>query len=327
MKKISVIVPVYNAEKYIKRCVDSILSQEDAEFELLLIDDGSSDNSLKICREYEENDDRVRVFHKENGGPAAAREFGLENATGEFITFVDSDDWLREGFIKRVLEVGDSADFIIFGIYFYFKDFTIETIPSKEQKIFTVSEFLASEEIYKYQSSLSGPVSKVYKKSIIEKNDIHFDETMSFAEDSLFNICYLKCCETVLMDDNWFYHCDKNNSGSLTHNYIKNQAECRCKYIDAADEFFSKAMSEKNYKRFVKEQLYNLISSINYIFDKSENKEERYHTIALISQNTLLNTHKCNDIPMKQRIILFLLRHKLLRAAYLVFAINKRFSK
>lgn len=93
--KISVIVPVYNVEQYLPRCIDSILAQTFTDFELLLIDDGSPDNSGKICDEYAERDTRIRVFHKKNGGVSSARNMGLENAQGEWIAFVDGDDWVE----------------------------------------------------------------------------------------------------------------------------------------------------------------------------------------------------------------------------------------
>ena len=94
--KISVIVPVYKAEAYLHRCVDSILAQTFQDFEVLLIDDGSPDRSGEICDEYARKDKRVRVFHKENGGVSSARNMGLDNARGEYVCFVDSDDWLDE---------------------------------------------------------------------------------------------------------------------------------------------------------------------------------------------------------------------------------------
>ena len=93
--QISIIIPVYKAEKYINRCVDSILAQTFTDWELLLINDGSPDNSSSICDLYAARDSRIKVFHKENGGVSSARNLGLEKATGEWITFVDSDDWIR----------------------------------------------------------------------------------------------------------------------------------------------------------------------------------------------------------------------------------------
>lgn len=94
MPKISIIVPVYNTERYLSKCIDSILSQSFTDFELLLINDGSLDYSGAICDQYAANDSRVTVFHKENGGVSSARNLGLDNARGEWVTFVDSDDWI-----------------------------------------------------------------------------------------------------------------------------------------------------------------------------------------------------------------------------------------
>lgn len=93
-QKISVIVPVYNVEKYLSRCIDSIISQTFSDFELILVDDGSTDSSGKICDEYGKKDGRVKVIHKKNGGQSSARNAGIENSTGEYISFVDSDDWI-----------------------------------------------------------------------------------------------------------------------------------------------------------------------------------------------------------------------------------------
>ena len=94
MPKVSIIVPVYKAEKYLHRCVDSILAQTFTDWELLLIDDGSPDRSGDICDEYAKKDTRIRVFHKKNGGVSSARNLGLDNVQGEYVTFVDSDDWI-----------------------------------------------------------------------------------------------------------------------------------------------------------------------------------------------------------------------------------------
>lgn len=103
MDKISIITPVYNTQKYLKRCIESVLSQTYSNIELLLIDDGSTDESGKICDEYANKDSRVKVFHITNGGPSRARNIGLENATGNYILFVDSDDWVDNQFVSHYL--------------------------------------------------------------------------------------------------------------------------------------------------------------------------------------------------------------------------------
>ena len=110
-KLVSIIIPVYNVEKYLAECIESVLKQTYQNIEILLIDDGSPDNSGKICDEYEEKDSRVRVIHKENGGVSSARNVGLEQANGEYITFIDSDDFVSESYIEELyiaLENGNS---------------------------------------------------------------------------------------------------------------------------------------------------------------------------------------------------------------------------
>jgi glycosyltransferase involved in cell wall biosynthesis len=101
----SIIIPVYNADKYLSKCIDSIISQTFTDFELVLINDGSSDNSGMICEEYAKKDSRIHTFHKENGGVSSARNLGLDKANGEWITFVDADDWLADNFLERMLNI------------------------------------------------------------------------------------------------------------------------------------------------------------------------------------------------------------------------------
>ena len=101
-KKVSIIVPVYNVEKYLQRCIESILTQTETDFELLLIDDGSKDKSGLICDEYAQKDKRVNVIHKENGGVSSARNLGIEKANGEWMCFIDADDYVRQDFLSDI---------------------------------------------------------------------------------------------------------------------------------------------------------------------------------------------------------------------------------
>ena len=114
--KISVIIPVYNVESYLSKCIDSILCQTYTDFELLLVDDGSSDASGKICDMYKENDNRIRVFHKKNEGVSKARNLALNNALGEFVIFVDSDDWIEPNTFELVLNQLENFDILFFDI-------------------------------------------------------------------------------------------------------------------------------------------------------------------------------------------------------------------
>ena len=116
--KISVIIPVYNVELYLPKCIDSILCQTYTDFELLLIDDGSSDASGKICDMYKENDNRIRVCHKKNEGVSKARNLALNNALGEFVIFVDSDDWIEPNTFELVLNQLENFDIFFFTLIF-----------------------------------------------------------------------------------------------------------------------------------------------------------------------------------------------------------------
>ena len=113
-KTVSVIVPVYNSKAYLERCVDAILTQTYSDLEVVLVDDGSSDNSLEICREYEKKDPRIKVFHKENGGSSSARNVGIKEATGEYICFCDSDDYYEKDIIENLMKVfNENSDAVI----------------------------------------------------------------------------------------------------------------------------------------------------------------------------------------------------------------------
>lgn len=176
---ISIIVPVYNVEQYLPRCIDSILSQSFTDFELLLIDDGSKDKSGAICDEYAAKDSRIRVFHKENGGVSSARNIGLDNAKGDWITFVDGDDLLLPKALTNITEVveNDNADLYIF-------DYLSNSIPVRQNlgQIMTTDMFARLLLLYKIQSS---PWAKVYKAKTL--NGLRFNTSLRIGEDWLFN--------------------------------------------------------------------------------------------------------------------------------------------
>lgn len=118
MPKVSVIIPVYNAEKYLRKCLDSVLAQSFADFEVLLINDGSTDGSGKICDDYAQKDARVKVFHKENGGVSSARNLGLDNATGDWIVFVDSDDYVEKNYFEVINNnLSQEIDVLVFSYW------------------------------------------------------------------------------------------------------------------------------------------------------------------------------------------------------------------
>ncbi len=220
---VSIIVPVYNVEKYIHKCIDSVLAQTFTDFELLLINDGSSDSSAQICDGYAEKDERVKVFHKENGGVSSARNVGLQHATGEWISFIDSDDWLDETYLDEILgeTVDNDFDFLVHGLTREFPNNTIIVKPHKrlykgEELYRPVEEFL-----WNYGNLFGFPWNKLYKNKIIQENKLCFNESLSMCEDELFNFQYCNFVKFIQVSNYSGYHYRQLDEGNLTSKKIE----------------------------------------------------------------------------------------------------------
>lgn len=187
----SIIVPVYNVKDYIKECVDSILSQTIESFELILVDDGSSDGSSEICDKYAGSDSRVVVKHKANGGVSSARNMGLDIAKGSFIVFVDSDDWVTKDYLSTFNVRKSDADLYIQGLQFV-NSKTGLVSEEKDLPDLVLDKEAFPIQIPKYNIlALGFPVCKCYRKNIIEQNHLRFNESISHHEDHIFVFDYL----------------------------------------------------------------------------------------------------------------------------------------
>ncbi len=202
--QISVIVPVYKAEKYLHRCIDSILTQTFTDFELILVDDGSPDGSGAICDEYAHKDKRVKVIHKENGGVSSARNAGLDIARGNIICFVDSDDWVENKFLDSFCK--KDADIVVQA---YYQNIIKETINKEyyisiEDKYFEcVDEFLKT----LYMTDNFGYLpTKALKKEIIDKYNLRLNCNYKFREDLEFVLRYISKCKTFATINKATYH-------------------------------------------------------------------------------------------------------------------------
>lgn len=180
MEKISVIVPVYNGEEYLGECIESILRQTHGDLELIIVDDGSTDGSAEICDEYAGKDKRVKVYHQENGGASRARNLGLEKARGEYVMFVDADDWLEDEALERLsAEIGGSADLVIGNMYMVQRG-------EKTPKLLGESAAENGEGAFEFMTYnyLWGPIAKLYRKDCLKRG---FREGCLVGEDLLFN--------------------------------------------------------------------------------------------------------------------------------------------
>lgn len=199
---ISVIVPVYNAEKTLRQCVDSILGQDYKVFELLLIDDGSKDSSPNICDEYASKDDRVKAFHKENAGVSAARNKGLENARGEWITFIDSDDYIYSAFFHGVEDC--SQQLLITGFRDEIEGVVYENVALTSgiyQNLEDVKKFIRTQ--VSSNLVLRGPCGKFYRRELL--GSIRFNANMKLGEDTCFVFDYLAKCKSIEVNTSSYY--------------------------------------------------------------------------------------------------------------------------
>lgn len=215
MPAISVIVPVYNAEKYLHRCIDSILAQSFTDFELLLINDGSRDKSGKICDEYALKDSRIRVFHKENEGASSARNLGLDNICGEWITFVDSDDWIDAELYEKMLvsALTTDSDIVVCGVKIEDDDKCLSRLECPQS--------YASKASLSNLHMIEGPIysslwNKLIKKSLFKNYNIRFEPRLRMWDDLyvILRIRYFNPKINVI--ENIYYHYIMTDSPSIT---------------------------------------------------------------------------------------------------------------
>lgn len=216
---ISIVIPVYNAELYLEECISSILRQTYVYFELILIDDGSTDNSLIICRSFEKKDSRIEVFHQDNSGVSSARNLGIRLAHGEYICFVDADDWIDETYISsfvKSLVKNRNLDLCVQGL----KSFENGKIVC--EKSFTEALFESRDILAALEGGLihfRGPYCKLFKISVLRCYNIEFPIELSYGEDSIFYLRYVHCIDTIQTISSIGYNYRRNIKTSLTSKY------------------------------------------------------------------------------------------------------------
>lgn len=197
----SIIIPVYNTAKYLSRCIDSILRQSVDDFEMILINDGSTDNSGELCEMYKKKDSRIEVFHTENKGVSSARNLGLEKANGEWIIFIDSDDWIDQDLLDALVRKID-----IFGLDLYtygYRRINDNTTEYVYQPIYTVEN---NEEFIKSRYYKHAGCAYAYNNSLIKKYNIKFPENQKYSEDQAFLLKYISRCEKVVLLNKVLYN-------------------------------------------------------------------------------------------------------------------------
>lgn len=219
---ISVIVPVFNTEKYVGRCLDSIINQTYDKLEIIVVDDGSTDNSYDVCKDYTKKDKRVILLHQENKGVVAARRNGIEHASGEFIAFVDSDDYIEKNMYEEMKSEIGTADLVSCTIIRHISEEKENDAVVYRKDLFNkytiCNEDFYSKMLYDFDENILQRVSpNMYNKLFIHKKVDKFyknlDEEIVNGEDRLFSICYiLECSSIVFLDKPLYHYCFRDNS-------------------------------------------------------------------------------------------------------------------
>lgn len=214
---LSIIIPIYNASKYLRQCLDSIVAQTVDSWEAVLVDDGSSDGSPAICDEYAKKDDRFRVFHRENGGVGRARNYGLDLAKGDIISFVDADDWLDKHFYEYLLPEMTDCDLAYVSDEHHYEDGTEVSHIAKACRAFDREEV---ERILHYlkKNDACYPFfgftwNKLFRGDIIREHHLRFVEDLSLCEDEAFTDDYCKYVERMTVVSEPLYHYRAGLSG------------------------------------------------------------------------------------------------------------------
>ncbi|WP_053242416.1 glycosyltransferase family 2 protein [Clostridium sp. DMHC 10] len=288
MEKISVIVPVYNSEKYLRRCVDSILSQTNQNLELILVDDGSTDMSPEICDSYSSIDNRITVKHIKNAGVSNARNIGIDIAKFEYISFVDSDDWIEPNLLEILLKYAQKSDLVIAGFEIIYPSFKRNCIPTKKSYI-RMDDFLQDFSFYYKGTVINSPCAKIYKKSIL--SGLHFDSTVRLGEDFDFNLKYFDKCRVVSLTDEAKYIYDCNNDSSATKKYHKGDLEQLLQVNKKGNDFCMKYNIENQASCLDEYLCYNGIHMLDVIANSDMVYEEK-----LIESKKLLNNHQFVEV-------------------------------
>lgn len=253
---ISVIVPVYNAENSLGRCVQSILKQTYSQWELLLLDDGSQDGSASLCDRYAASDARISVCHKANGGVSSARNQGLLRAKGDYVAFIDSDDYVEDKYLEKLIKFAP-ADLVICG----FKNIGGESFLPDATDAVSLNNNSFVKKILAVPYYLDTPWCKLFKRDIINKHGLVFDQKLKLSEDTLFCYEYLRNAATVAVVPEMLYIYDGLWGGGSKYKLSYDELAYMAQRITDAMKDINKAFNtdvEIRYKGFHASKLINI---------------------------------------------------------------------
>lgn len=328
MPQTSIILPCYNVENYLPRAIESVLNQTNPDFELLVVIDGSPDNSKTIAEKYALNDNRIKVFEKPNGGLSDARNYGLERAKGEFVYFMDSDDWIEPNLLEDNLKIiqDENLDFIIFGYIQDDEDADGNLMASKVVAP-KISELIKGQpiELDVHHIGLMGYAwNKVYRRSFLNQHNFRFEKGISLVEDILFNAPIYTISQKIVFNPKTYYHYLNRPVVTLMKTFHENSFELKVKKNLALDKFLS-TWSVSNKKKLLADSLFlGLKYSILNLVDSNTEQSDKYKYLKELCSHPRVEKILTNYSPrlLKDKILLFLIHTKSVKTINLLIKLR-----
>lgn len=321
-EKVSIIIPIYNTEKYLRKCIDSIINQTYKNLEIILINDGSTDNSKKICDEYKNKDDRIKVINKENSGISATRNMGLDAATGNWMIFVDSDDWVKDDMVEKLLNIAkkENAEIVQCNSYYAYEKEEIKRaaiIPNYQKrtdieniKLDIISPKYDEVENNTYTSAIRAVHGKLYKSEILKNKK--FLEDIFIFEDGIFLLNVLDNVKKYILVNEYLYYY-RISENSISKKFSDNYLEQIDKIMKNINLHIEKQKNKIKYESVYYAMCFEMISSsmTRYFFNKNNKNKHNMKLLKDKCEKQYKNVIEKVDkkyLNSNQKILLFLLK-------------------
>lgn len=322
---ISIIIPIYNKENSLKRCIESVINQTYKYIEIILVNDGSTDNSLYICKEYEKKDLRIKVVDKVNGGVSSARNEGIKVAQGKYIQFIDSDDCIDYRMCEKLINAAETydSDMVICG----YREIREKKVNENLCVNVNCDNKKKFEEMFEYLYGnwfINVPWNKLYKKVLIKS---YFDQKLSLGEDLLFNLSYLKDVKTVTCVEDCLYNYYIGELGSLTNSYRDDMFSISTLQYNALRSFVNEYFNtNREFYIFEKVYMTNIFNSINGIvlYSNKRYKEKVDEIKQIINQKEVIKACSVTNFEKAlYKLVNLFVKYKSSRLLYLGFKLKK----
>ncbi|NGZ74029.1 glycosyltransferase [Saccharibacillus alkalitolerans] len=238
---VSIVVPVFNVEEYLRKCLDSLTAQTLREIEIIVVDDGSTDDSFRVASECAERDDRIRVIRQENRGVSGARNAGLDAASGEYIGFADPDDWAEPGMFEALYKKAkkDGADFCACDYRLVYEDRSVSNVLELRESSMSIAEY-GLDRMWNEKKFAAVIWNKVFRRAIIEEHGLRFESTRNvFSEDVLFNLFFLRHADKASSVEGSYYNYFQQRPGSLMNSIKPDHLKRELFLVDRFAEYYA----------------------------------------------------------------------------------------